>query len=119
MAKKGYISDHPILATSVGEGKGFGCNQGRIRPMDFTYGSMITVDGRLEFYLGKAKMTEDKIPSGFFGCAGVAEFKDLQGVLQFIGKHGHRHHVSLTPGNHISALREAFENYLGYGVTIL
>jgi len=119
MAKKGYISDHPILATSIGTGRGFGCNQGRIRPMDFTYGSMITIDGRLEFYLGTARMTGDTIPNGFFGCAGVAEFKDLQGVLRFIGKHGHRHHVSLTPGDHINALREAFENYLGYGVTVL
>jgi len=119
MVAKGTISDHPILATSIGTGRGFGCNQGRIRPMEITYGSMLTIDGRLEFYIGKARMTDDKIPAGFFGCAGVAEFPDLQGVLQWIGKNGHRHHVSLTPGDHVSALKEAFENYLGYKVTVL
>jgi len=119
MVKKGVISDHPILSNSIGTGKGFGCNQGRIKPMDFTYGSMITVDGHLEYYLGHARMTEDTIPNGFFGCAGVAEFADLQRVLQWIGRNGHRHHVSLTPGNHVEAMREAFQNYLGYTVTVL
>ncbi|TVQ39649.1 MAG: hypothetical protein EA384_05750 [Spirochaetaceae bacterium] len=118
MREKGTISDHSILANSLGAGFGFGCNQGRIREMDFTYSSMITEAGRLRFYLGTGRITADPIPEGFFGCAGVAEIAGLQKVLQWIGRAGHRHHVSITPGNHVSALREAFETYLGYDVTV-
>jgi L-fucose isomerase-like protein len=118
MVSKGVVTDHAILSNDIGIGKGFGCNQGRIKPMEFTYGSMITIDGRMEFYLGKAEFTDDEIPKGFFGCAGVAEFPDLQDVLEWIGDNGHRHHVSLTPGDHVAALKEAFEKYLGYTVKV-
>ncbi len=118
MREKGTISDHSILANSIGEGYGFGCNQGRIREMDFTYSSMITEAGKLRFYLGSGRITDDPIPEGFFGCAGVAEIAGLQNVLQWIGRTGHRHHVSITPGNHVAPLREAFETYLGYDVTV-
>jgi L-fucose isomerase-like protein len=118
MKDKGTISDHEILANSIGANKGFGCNQGRIREMEFTYSSMITDSGRLKFYLGTGRITNDPIPSGFFGCAGVAEIRDLQNVLNWLGKNGHRHHVCITPGNHVKPLREAFENYLGYDVSV-
>jgi L-fucose isomerase-like protein len=119
MVKKGIIADHAILANSIGIGKGFGCNQGRIKPMEFTYASMTTVEGKLDFYIGKARMTEDPIPNDFFGCAGVAQFADLQRVLRWIGERGHRHHVSITPGDHVEALREAFATYLGYSVAVV
>jgi hypothetical protein len=48
----------------------------------------------------------------------VAEIKGLQDVLHWLGRTGHRHHVSITPGNHVEPLREAFENYLGYEVKV-
>lgn len=118
MSEKGVISDHAILANSLGEGYGFGCNQGRIREMEFTYSSMITEAGSLRFYLGTGRITDDPIPAGFFGCAGVAEIAGLQELLQWIGRNGHRHHVSITPGNHVEPLREAFESYLGFDVTV-
>lgn len=119
MAEKGTISDHHILSNALGEGKGFGCNQGRIKPMDFTYSSMITVDGQMQFYLGRGRITEDEIPQGFFGCAGVAEIPNLQEVLLWLGRSGHRHHVSITPGDWVDPMKEAFETYLGYHVTVL
>ena len=118
MREKGAISDHAILANTLGEGHGFGCNQGRIREMEFTYSSMITDSGRLRFYLGRGRITGDPIPSGFFGCAGVAEIPGLQSLLLWLGRNGHRHHVSITPGDHVEPLREAFERYLGYEVTV-
>ena len=45
MAGKGRISDHLILANSIGEGRGFGCNVGRIPPDDFTFASLMTDEG--------------------------------------------------------------------------
>ncbi len=117
MACKGKITDHAILANSVGKGCSFGCNSGRISPMPFTFGSMLTVDGQLEFYLGEGRFTDDPIPDDFFGCAGVAEIPDLQDVLQTIGYMGHRHHTSVVSGNVLEPVAEAFETYLGYNVT--
>jgi L-fucose isomerase-like protein len=116
MTGKGHITDHLILANALGPGCGWGCNIGRIAPTPFTFGSMMTEEGKLKFYLGQGRFTEDTIPQDFFGCAGVAEFADLQSTLQTIGYTGHRHHVSVTPGLVATPLREALEKYLGYEV---
>lgn len=48
MAAKGRISDHSILANAVGAGNGYGCNVGRIAPMDFTFGSLMSDNGKLK-----------------------------------------------------------------------
>ena len=119
MAGKGRVVDHAILANAVGEGCSWGCNVGRIAGGEFTFGSMLTRDGRLEFYLGEGRFTADPVPDDFFGCAGVAEIDNLQGILQTIGLAGHRHHVSVTPGRVLAPVREAFERYLGYEVTVV
>jgi L-fucose isomerase-like protein len=116
MTGKGLVTDHAILANAVGQGCGWGCNTGRIAPTDFTYGSMLTEEGRLKFYLGEGKFTADPIPQDFFGCAGVAELPDLQSTLQTIGYLGHRHHVSIAPSHVAAPVHEAFEKYLGYQV---
>ena len=73
MQKKGRITDHAILATSLGKGCAYGCNAGRMRPFDMSFGSLLTDEGRLKFYLGEGRFTSDPIPEDFFGCAGVAE----------------------------------------------
>jgi L-fucose isomerase-like protein len=112
MAGQGRIVDHAILANSVGAGCGFGCNAGRIRQGDMTFGSMLTDAGGLKFYLGQGAFTKDPIPEDFFGCAGVAEISGLENVLQRIGLAGHRHHVSITPGAVAAPVREALERYL-------
>jgi L-fucose isomerase-like protein len=119
MIKKGQVTDHDILANAVGKGCAFGCNRGRIKPVDFTYGSMLTDGGKLNFYLGEGKFTKDAIPEDFFGCAGVAQIPNLQDVLMKIGYAGHRHHVSLAPGRFAAPMREAFEKYLGYNVMVV
>ncbi len=118
MADIGRIADHAILANAVGEGCSYGCHVGRISPVDFTFGSMLTDAGRLRFYLGQGRFTEDKIPAEFFGCAGVAEINKLQDVLLHVGHKGYRHHVSVTPGLVQAPVREALEHYLGFEVAL-
>ena len=117
MTAKGQVTYHLILANAVGAGCGWGCNVGRIAPTPFTFGSMITEDGKLKFYVGQGRFNEDSIPQDFFGCAGVAEINNLQDALQAIGYAGHRHHTSVTPGQVAAPVQEAFEKYLGYEVT--
>ena len=118
MTGKGEIVDHYMLATAVGEGNSYGCNQGRIKPMPFTFGSMLTEGGKLKFYLGEGAFTNDSIPADYFGCAGVAYFQRLQDVLLHVGRNGYRHHTSLVPGLHQAAVYEALTNYLGFSVSL-
>ena len=118
MTDQGQISDHLILVNAVGENHSFGCVVGRISPFEMTFGSMMTDAGKLKFYLGEGRITEDEIPGNFFGCAGVAQIDRLQDVLLHVGYNGYRHHVSLTPGTHQAPMREALEKYLGFEVSI-
>ena len=117
MVDAGRITDHAILANSVGPGCGYGCNVGRIAPTDFTFASLLTADNRLKFYLGEGRITEDKLAEDFFGCAGVAHIPHLQDVLLHIGRSGHRHHVSITPGKVLAPVSDAWRDYLGFEVT--
>ncbi len=119
MTGKGDIADHAILANEVGKGCAFGCNVGRIKPGPFSFGNLITEDGKLKFYLGEAEFTGDPIPDDFFGCAGVAQFPDMQESLRTIGLAGHRHHTAVTPGHIVAPVQEAMEHYLGYDVTMV
>ncbi|HVO41230.1 MAG TPA: hypothetical protein VMT34_01345, partial [Aggregatilineales bacterium] len=118
MDGKGQISDHTILLSTVGEGNGYGCNVGRIRPIDFTFGSLMTDEGRVKTYLGEGCITRDPIPANFFGVAGVAQIRNLQDVLLHVGVNGHRHHVSITPGRVKKPLHEALGHYLNFEVAL-
>lgn len=117
MIGPGEVTDHVLLQGVLGEGCSYGCNTGRIRPFDFTYGGLVTDHGRVEVYLGEAAFTSDPVPKAFFGCAGVARFPGLQDILLTIAKQGHRHHVALASGLARDALVEALGGYLGYHVT--
>ena len=119
MTSHGCVTGHAILENAVGKGCSFGCNQGRVKPTPFSYGSMLTEEGKVCFYVGEGEITDDPIPSEFFGCAGVADIDELQDKLQLIGYLGHRHHVSLSPGLVADPMIEAFEKYLGYDVVAL
>jgi L-fucose isomerase-like protein len=119
MSGKGLVTDHAIIANSVGKGCSWGCNTGRIAPTPFTFGSMLTLDGSVDFYLGHGEFTTDPIAPEFFGCAGVAKIENLQEALLKIGMAGHRHHVSVTPGQLAAPIREAFERYLGFNVMMV
>jgi len=118
MLAGGRISEHAILLGTVGEGRSFGCNEGRLMPMDFTFTSLMTEAGRVKMYLGEAKITDDPIPPDFFGVAGVAHIPHLQDVLLHIGLHGHRHHVSITPGRVQRPLKEALGHYLDFDISL-
>ena len=118
MLGKGQVSDHAILMTSVGAGNSFGCNVGRIKPMDFTFSSLMTDEGQVKMYLGEGRFTTDPVPANFFGVAGVAEIPHLQDVLLHIGMNGHRHHVSITPGHLHRPLAEALGHYLGFDIAL-
>ena len=121
MKAKGNVVDHSMLQhdPQVGPNCSFGCNEGGIAAFPFGFGSMTTRAGNLEFYLGEGEFTNDVIPDEFFGCGGVAKIKNLEDVLQFVGKNGHRHHVSVTPGERMVApIKEALEYYLGYNVAV-
>jgi len=117
MTDKGHIAEHFMFAKSFGSGCGWGPCQGRIRPGSMTYASSKTENGDVVFYSGEGRITEDKIPAEFFGCAGVAEISDLQLKLKNIGDNGFRHHVSMAFGNVEKPMREALGNYLGYKFT--
>lgn len=116
MTAKGQVTDHPMFAKSLGSGCGFGCNEGRIAAFPMTFASSKTENGELIFYTGQGRFTDDPIEKDFFGCGGVAEIEGLQSKLINIGKNGFRHHVGITRGYIEEALREAFNNYLGYSL---
>ena len=118
MEGKGRVVDHAILANSLGEGKSFGCNAGRIKPMDFTFGSLMTDEGRVKMYLGKGRFTTDPLPDNYFGVAGVAEIRNLPEVLLHIGNSGHRHHVSFTPGDVQAPVAHALAHYLNFEMSL-
>jgi L-fucose isomerase-like protein len=113
----GKVSDHAILKNAVGEGNAFGCNTGRLKAGAFTFGSLMTDEGKVKMYLGTGAITGESIPADFFGVAGVAEIENLQDVLLHVGALGHRHHVSITPGRVVSPVQEALARYLGFEIT--
>jgi L-fucose isomerase-like protein len=119
MTGKGTVTGHAILENAVGKGCSYGCCVGRIAPTPFTFGDLMTENGRLKFYLGQGQFTGEPIPEEYFGCAGVAEIEDLQDALLAIGSEGHRHHVGVTPGHVIAPLSEALTKYLGCDLMIV
>ena len=119
MKEKGQVVDHELLVPALGKGCSWGCNVGRIKPMEMTYCGMKTMNGKLQFYIGEGKITEDVIPGNFFGCAGVAEIENLQHVLQTIGTAGHRHHTVIVEGYVADAVQEALEKYIGAEVVTI
>lgn len=116
MRTRGQIQDQAIIANTIGKGKGFGCNTGRISPFDCTFGSLLTDGGKLKCFLGEGCFTGEEIPGEFFGCAGVVEIENLQQVLIYLGQNGYRHHVSVTRGHVAKPAREALNRYLGFDV---
>ncbi len=119
MREKGTVIAHKMFAKTLGASCSYGCNVGFIKPMDFTFASTLTRDGKLCFYSGKGVFTDKPLGEGFFGCGAHAHIENLQKKLQRIGYGGYRHHVSVTEGIWQQGIEEAFSRYLNYEQTSL
>ena len=117
MTAKGEVIAHKMFAKSLGESCSFGCNVGFIKPMEFTFASTLTKNGKLYFYSGEGEFTDAPLGEGFFGCGAAAHIDNLQTKLKNIGYGGYRHHVSVTPGKWDAAIKEALVRYCGYELT--
>src|SRR5690606_10015989 len=105
------VTEHKMFAKGD-PGSGWGTNEGRIKAMPITISNCQTKDGRLIVYTSEAKITEDVIEDGYFGCAGVAEIPDLQNKLIKLARGGFKHHTSIGVGHMKDVLNEAFGIYL-------
>ncbi len=119
MAAPGTVAVHKMFAKGTHPDQGWGVNEGRIKPMPMTYASAATMDGKIFTYAGAGEITADPIEKEFFGCAGVAKIDGLQKKLIYMGRSGFRHHTTLTEGNVLLAVEEAFKTYLKYETVIL
>ena len=115
MTAKGTVTEHKMFAKGD-PGSGWGSNEGRIKAMDVTIANCQTKDGKLIVYSSEGKVTDDPIEDSFFGCGGVAEFKDLQNKLIKLARGGFKHHTSIGVGHMKHVLDEAFNIYLKYDV---
>ncbi len=113
MTCKGTVTEHKMFAKND-PGSGWGCNEGRIKPMDITISNCQTKDGKIIVYASEAKITDDVIEPEFFGCGGVAQIPDLQNKLIKLARGGFKHHTSVCEGHMKSILEEAFTTYLHY-----
>lgn len=113
MTCKGTVNEHKMFAKND-PGSGWGCNEGRIKPMPVTISNCQTKDGKLLVYASEAEFTDDPIEDTFFGCGGVCEIPDLQNKLIRLARGGFKHHTSIAPGHMKDILIEAFTTYLGY-----
>jgi L-fucose isomerase-like protein len=114
-----YVETHCILDHAFGKGTGYGCIQGRFAPTDFTLGSCSSEDGKLKFFFTEGRVTDDQLPSDFFGSGGVGEIKGLQNVLRHVGYEGYKHHFSMTRGHVATKVIEALKAHPGFLVTDL
>ena len=110
------ISNAPILGTSVGVENTYGALDGRTPASPLTFGRITTDDtkGVMKAYVGEGQLTDDDLKT--FGNKAVAKIPDLQGLMQYVCKNGFEHHVVMNASNTSSALKEAFENYMGWEV---
>lgn len=113
MAGRGTVTNHKMF-DKTDPGSGWGCNEGRIRPMPITLSNCQTKDGRIVVYASQAEFTDDPIEDSFFGCGGVARVPGLQDKLLRLARGGFKHHTSVCEGHVKEVLREAFTTYLGY-----
>ena len=114
MQGPGVIEEHKMLSKTFGQGCSWGLNVGKVRPGEVTFASVRTEAGEICFYTDKGQITEDTVDKDFFGIHAVLETKDLQNKLLRISENGFRHHVTITSGDVVDILAEAFTKYLGY-----
>ncbi len=110
------ISNAPILGTTVGVENTYGALDGRTPASPLTYGRTTTDDtkGLMKAYVGEGQLTDDELNT--FGNRAVAKVPNLQALMQHVCRNGYEHHVVMNASNTASALKEAFENYMGWEV---
>ncbi|MBP5730960.1 MAG: hypothetical protein J6X19_07125 [Clostridia bacterium] len=113
MTCKGTVTNHKMF-DKTDPGSGWGCNEGRIKPMPITISNCQTKDGKIVMYASEARFTDEPIEDGFFGCGGVAEVPDLQNKLIKLARGEFKHHTAVTEGRVRDVLKEAFTTYLHY-----
>ncbi len=113
MTCKGTVTEHKMFAKND-PGSGWGCNEGRIKPMEVTISNCQTKDGKILVYASEARFTDDVIETEFFGCGGVCEINDLQNKLIRLARGGFKHHTAICEGHMKEVLKEAFTTYLHY-----
>jgi L-fucose isomerase-like protein len=112
------ISTAPILGTSVGTENTYGALDGRTPAMPLTYGRISTDDckGIIKAYVGEGELTNDALNT--FGNRAVAQISNLQGLMNHVCRNGFEHHVVMNASKTAGILKEAFENYLGWGTYV-
>lgn len=110
------ISNAPILGTTVGVENTYGALDGRTPASPLTYGRITTDDtkGKMKAYVGDGMLTDDELKT--FGNRAVAKIPNLQGLMNYVCKNGFEHHVVMNASHTSGALKEAFENYMGWEV---
>jgi L-fucose isomerase-like protein len=110
------MSDHDILAGTVGRENTSGTIVGRIRAEPFTYLRISTDDfyGDIAAYIGEGQLVND--PLNTFGGYGVVQVPRFQQLLRFICENGFEHHVSINPSLVAAPVAEALRNYLGWNL---
>lgn len=110
------ISNAPILGTTVGVENTYGALDGRSPASKLTYGRITTDDTRgiMKAYVGDGELTDDELKT--FGNRAVAKIPKLQGLMNHVCKNGFEHHVVMNASSTSAALKEAFENYMGWEV---
>ena len=111
---RGTIEEHLMFRKSYGEGSGVGINKATIAAGEVTLGSMKTEDGNICAFVTEGNLTKDPVGDGFFGCGTVFQKANLTEMMTYMCREGYRHHVAITRGNWAAAVKEAFDNYLGY-----
>ncbi|MHA1146100.1 MAG: L-fucose/L-arabinose isomerase family protein [Candidatus Helarchaeota archaeon] len=102
------------FSDSFANKSGFGTISGRIAegPLTFTRISTDDAAGVINFYAGEGQFTNDDLET--FGGYGVIEIPNLQDLLQTICLAGFEHHVAVTRGNVVYAIKEALTKYLDF-----
>ena len=116
MTCKGTVTNHKMF-DKTDPGSGWGCNEGRIKPMPITISNCQTKDGKIVIYASEGAFTDDEIENGYFGCAGVAKIPDLENKLIRLARGGFKHHTAIGNGHVKDILKEAFTTYLHYDWT--
>jgi L-fucose isomerase-like protein len=111
---KGTTEEHLMFKKSYGPGSGVGINKGEFRTgLDITFGSAKTENGKICTFLGEGRLTNDNIEKEFFGVGVVMEHPRMPEIVDYVGREGYRHHLSLIQGTAAAAAEEALVKYLG------